>query len=126
MAVSLSSLKNSGAFRAWFYRLVVREAISVARRARDTSNLQNVQALAREIDSAQALDLANALAHLPPEQRTLVLLHYYAGLSSREIAVAVRLPASTVRFHLMLARRALRRALRVNVPLPKEVISNAH
>jgi RNA polymerase sigma factor (sigma-70 family) len=57
------------------------------------------------------LDLHNALAALTPKRRALILLHYYAGLNSAEIAVATGSPASTIRFQLMLARRALRKAL---------------
>ena len=36
---------------------------------------------------------------------------YHCGFTSREIAAAMGLAAPTVRFHLMMARRALRRAL---------------
>jgi RNA polymerase sigma-70 factor (ECF subfamily) len=127
MAVSLSSLKNAGAFRTWFYRVVVHESISASRRRRETVALRNDESAASETDSAQAIDLAKALQKLPPQQRAVVLLHYYAGLNSSEIASAADLPPSTVRFHLMLARRALRRALRVTVPPPtKEIASNAH
>ncbi|MBC5829050.1 MAG: hypothetical protein GIW98_02525 [Candidatus Eremiobacteraeota bacterium] len=38
-------------------------------------------------------------------------MRYYVGLNSGEIAAATGLPSSTVRFHLMLARRRLRKAL---------------
>jgi RNA polymerase sigma factor (sigma-70 family) len=60
---------------------------------------------------SDAIDLYDALAALTPARRALILLHYYAGLSAKEIAMTVALPASTVRFQLMLARRALRIAL---------------
>ncbi len=40
-----------------------------------------------------------------------MVLHYYAGFRSSEIAEAVGIPAATVRFHLMTARRALQRIL---------------
>ena len=62
-------------------------------------------------DCTDALDLYNALAELPFVQRGAILLHYYGGLTSKEIAAATGLPASTIRFHLMLARKTLRRAL---------------
>jgi|SRR5579864_6573729 len=127
MAVSLSSLKSAGAFRAWFYRLVVNESIAISRRQRDKAMPLDAAFETVEFDGAEALDLANALRQLPPEQRAVVLLHYYVGLSSSEIAVAVRFPSSTVRFHLMLARRALRRALSLaGHPASPEALSNAH
>jgi RNA polymerase sigma factor (sigma-70 family) len=105
----------------------VNEAISISRRRRETVTLREAESKTIEFDNAESLDLSRALRNLPAEQRAVVLLHYYAGLSSREISVAACLPAGTVRFHLMLARRALRRALDVAArPASSEAISNAH
>lgn len=126
MAAALSSLKVKGAFRAWFYRLVVNEAITISRRRRETATLNDLTFLAMETDNALALDISRALQRLPTEQRVVVLLHYYAGLSSREIAIASHVPAPTVRFRLMLARRALRRALAVGSGPSMEIFSNAN
>lgn len=127
MAVALASLKDARAFRTWFYRLVVHEAINVARRQPKLASIDESAFKPIEEDRAQSLDLANALRRLPREQRAVVLLHYYAGLNSREIAEAAHLPASTVRFHLMLARRALRRAISLaEHPVSTEAFSNAN
>lgn len=110
IARSLRNLKDDRAFAAWAYKIVVSKAIGAARRPQ-------LQPLAEQHDRAvspdhtDALDLSNALGALTPVQRATVLLHYYAGFNSSEIAAAMALPASTVRFHLMLARRALRAAL---------------
>lgn len=62
-------------------------------------------------DIEAALDVRAALARLPLTQRTVVVLHYYAGLSSAEIGSVTRQPAATVRFHLMRARHTLRALL---------------
>ena len=127
MAARFSSLKSTGAFGAWFYRLVVNEAVTISRRRRETVTLHEAESEAIAFDDAQALDLSNALRHLPTDQRVVVLLHYYAGLNSREIAAAARIPAPTVRFHLMRARRALRRALAIsNHPVSTEALPNAN
>jgi len=127
MAVSLSSLKNIAAFRTWFYRLVVNEAITISRRRHETVTLLEAESRMIEFDNAEALDLSRALQNLQTNQRAIVLLHYYAGLSSREIANAAGIPAATVRFHLVLARRALRHALDVAArPKTSEALSNAH
>lgn len=127
MVAGLSSLKSAAAFRTWFYRLVVNEAVTISRRRRDVVTLHEAESEATAFDDAQALDLSNALRHLPEEQRAVVLLHYYVGLNSREIAAAARIPAPTVRYHLMLARRALRRALALSAhPASTEALSNAN
>ncbi len=45
------------------------------------------------------------LAALPARQRDVLLLHAWAELSLAEIAVALDLPAPTVRSHIHRARR---------------------
>ncbi|MDQ6932923.1 MAG: ECF-type sigma factor [Candidatus Eremiobacteraeota bacterium] len=76
------------------------------------------------------MDLYNALAALPHVQRGAIILRYYAGLNSGEIAAAMRLPSSTVRFHLMLARRRLRKALSATpsrtIQPSQEILSDVH
>ena len=53
--------------------------------------------------------VGSALARLPAEQRRLLLLRYWFGLSANDIARRERLPASTVRNRLRRARLRLRR-----------------
>ena len=55
--------------------------------------------------------VARALASLPAEQRDVLLLHAWGGLPDEEVAVALGLPAGTVRSRLWRARSALRSQL---------------
>jgi RNA polymerase sigma factor (sigma-70 family) len=59
-------------------------------------------------------DLIAALAGLSPRQRAALILHYYAGYSTREVAEIVGSSAATVRVHLSQDRRRLRRLLEVD------------
>ena len=127
MATTLASLKRPEAFRSWFCRLVVNAAISMSRRRRDVVQNGEDPLIAASCDSTDALELSIAIRALSPEQRAIVLLHYFMGFNSREIAEAACIPASTVRFHLMKARAALRRALTdSSLSSPSEAFSNAH
>ncbi len=125
MARSLDTLKEPGAFRGWFAHIVVNRAISVARKILRTQPLETTTEYAVEFDTSGSLDLHDALAGLSVIQRSAVILHYYAGLSSAEIASAAGIPRSTVRFHLMLARRALHRKLSPDRPNPSEGVPYA-
>jgi RNA polymerase sigma-70 factor, ECF subfamily len=107
----LPKLRDRSTFAAWCYTIIVNRAVSAARSRRTTEPLEAVDRREVRFDNDEALDLGAALASLPVRQRAAVILHYYAGLSSREIAEATGLPRSTIRFHLMLARRRLRAAL---------------
>jgi RNA polymerase sigma-70 factor, ECF subfamily len=113
IAAKCDSLKDAAAFRTWMYRIAANRAISIGRKRRSTALLSTIDEPLLDDDPTERLDIANALALLPLEQRALVVLHYYAGLSSGDIAGSTGLAASTVRFRLMLARQALRKALAV-------------
>lgn len=127
IARRLDSLRENSAFSAWSSRIVARHALDAARRRPQTLNLADSGASVAPADSADALDLQAALASLDPRRRTVILLHYYAGLSSAEIADVLRVSPATVRFHLMRARAALRRALTVTIspPSANEVLTDA-
>ena len=107
---ALNTLGDSGAFRAWVYRSAMNRAISIGRREQRRLGAAVEEGSISE-DCTTSIDLERALALLPLEQRGLVILHYYAGLSSDEIAGTRGIAASTVRFRLMQARRALRKTL---------------
>ncbi len=130
IARSLPALKDSGAFHAWSYKIVVNHALAALRGRRHTQSLDALASQEFRFDAGDAVDLYAALASLSAVQRAAVLLHYYAGLNSLEIAAATGLPPSSIRFHLMLARRALRKALAVAeghaVRPSDEVFSDVH
>jgi RNA polymerase sigma-70 factor (ECF subfamily) len=108
----VGSLRESAAFTVWFYRIVVREASEVRRRAERTSHFAEPDVSSREVDRAIVrLDVAAALAKLSPVQRTATVLYFYAGLSGSEIAEVLGIPHGTVRFHLFQARKRLERLL---------------
>lgn len=102
---SISSLRSVEAFRIWFYRIVVREA---ARHLKRRVNEPLVEAPSPAAsDPASSIDLWRALAQLAPPLREVIVLRYFEELSSREIAAILRIPDSSVRFRLMIARRRL-------------------
>ncbi len=130
IARSLPTLKNTDVFAAWSYKIIVNYAMTAARSRPRTQTLDVLTDSRINFDQSDALDLHHALAALPVVQRSAIILHYYAGLNSREIAAATGLPSSTVRFHLMLARRNLRKALSTSdarsIQPSEEVLSDVH
>lgn len=61
--------------------------------------------------SEEATELLEALRKLPPKQRAAVVLHYYGGYPTREIASILGSSAATVRVHLSAGRKRLRQLL---------------
>ena len=116
IARGLSGLKDEAAFPAWAYQIVSRRC------ARSIRGLQKDRALVGALgDAAQngstepsviaTPRLRVAIKALPPPQRAALALFYFEDLSVAEIAVALDVPAGTIKTRLMHARRALRAAL---------------
>ncbi|HEV3152624.1 MAG TPA: sigma-70 family RNA polymerase sigma factor [Candidatus Baltobacteraceae bacterium] len=103
----IASLRSADAFRSWAYRIVVREAIRAAKR----NQIPAQRAERREIDIDARLDVLRALARLSPELRAVIVLHYYARLSSSEMGSVLGIPGATVRFRLVRARQQLKDTL---------------
>ena len=56
-------------------------------------------------------DLVAALARLSPKQRGALILRFYAGYSTREVAEMLGASPATIRVHISQGRRRLRRLL---------------
>lgn len=108
----VSQLRDAAAFRVWFYRLAMRQAMRLERKAQLT-RIFSPEAIPDNADaSVSRVDVLRALTKLPPRQRCAIVLHYYAGMSSGEIADTLGIADSSVRFHIMQGRNALERLLR--------------
>lgn len=66
-----------------------------------------------ELQEVDRLDLERALATLPRRQREAVVLRYYLGMDTREVAEALRVNEGTVKRALFRARATLAQALGV-------------
>ena len=111
-------LRDDRAFPAWAYRVVSRRcarSIQASVRRRElVDELSNAPSPADGAEPGEALDHAHlrwAIAQLPPDQRSAIALFYLEDMSVAEVAVALSIPAGTVKTRLMHARRKLRAAL---------------
>ena len=113
----LSSLRDPDRFGAWLHRLLVRSCYREARRGRRRWAIESevretaVPALDPSIDIADRDELERGFRRLDADQLTVLVLHYYLGLSLDEAADALGIPPGTVRSRLHRATRAMRAAL---------------
>ncbi len=112
----LPRLKDERAFPAWAYRIVSRRCArqigSAVRQRRLAEALEPAPSEESEVGAGLDRDrLRAAVRALPPEQRAAVALFYFEELSVAEVAVALDVPAGTVKTRLMHARRKLGAAL---------------
>ena len=96
-------------------RVMVNTHLSSWRGRRPESRLPDGFDVADRSDDAASYDdqdqLARGLAALPPRQRAVVVLRYYAGLSEAEIAETMGCAPGTVKSQSAKAMRTLRRVL---------------
>jgi len=109
---------------AYVRRVMVNTQLSLWRRGRRETTLPDGFDHPDHRDDTAAFDdqdqLAQALALLPPKQRAVIVLRYYAGLSEAEIADVLGCAAGTVKSQTSKAMRTLRRVVLGNdarVPL---------
>ena len=98
--------------RSYLYRTVLNEARQHFRGDRRRLAREFRAARGEAVPSAEsAIDLADALARLPTEERAVVFLAYWMGFSVSESATALSLAPRTVERQLHRARSHLRKAL---------------
>ena len=113
----LPRLRDPDRFDAWLNRLLVHACYAEARRRRDWGaniRLLPVDGPTVEDDTrlvANRDELERGFRRLPPEQRAILVLHHYLGLSLGEIADTLGIAPGTARSRLHYAHRAMRAAL---------------
>lgn len=113
----LSALRDPDRFDAWLRRLLVRVCYREADRGRRRWAIETEIREAPTVGADPALELAHrdelerGFRRLDLDQRTVIVLHYYLGLSLDEAAETLGVPPGTVRSRLHRATRVLRAAL---------------
>ncbi len=112
-------------FGPWFLRSVINEAVKVVTRKQDLVSLgQSARDITEEFlisnepnpeDHMATQEIQeqvwDALGQLSPEQRAVVVMHYYLELSLEEISEEIAAPPGTVKWRLHKARAHLRKIL---------------
>lgn len=118
-----------GAVRTWLLAMVRNRSIDWLRReGRHERNVQIDDVLAGQLEAAERTEQVVAdrdasrrvrglLGRLPSEQRQVIELAYFNGLSQAEIAAKVNVPLGTVKGRQRLAMAKLQRTLAPSVEL---------
>ena len=119
----LPRLRDPDRFDAWTYRLIVRASTAEARKAGrgkpTTPLLPDDADVSRAPDQYAAVadrdQLERGFQRLTPDQRSVLVLQHYAGLSQAEIADVLGVPVGTAGSRIHYATRALRAAIEADV-----------
>jgi RNA polymerase sigma-70 factor (ECF subfamily) len=112
----LRSLRDPDNVRPWLLAVTANEARQLLRRRHGPVVEIDLEApgdaRGDPATGVERIDLRRALAHLSPDDRTLLAMHYAVDLSSDELATAVGTSPSTARKRLSRAIDRLRKELR--------------
>ena len=116
----LPALRDAERFDAWLHRLLVHACLDEARHRRRSPvevDLEPFDAPERGDTAGQLADrdlVERALNRLEPDQRALVVLHYYLGYPVPHAAASLGISLPTAKSRLQRAMVALRRVLAVD------------
>lgn len=114
---TLRSLDDPARFPAWIYSIAARRCTDALRskyRGKRLADAVAHETEARDVEidadaeTGARIDLAQALARLPSEQRIAVSLFFGDDMSVAEIAAVTGVPLGTVKSRLFAARQTLR------------------
>jgi RNA polymerase sigma factor (sigma-70 family) len=118
---NLGALRDPDRFEAWLHRLLVNACYREAGRTKRMGSIESRVGSLPMPEASDANDFASDLAgrdqlergfrRLDTDQRTILVLHYYLGLSLDEAAQVLGIPPGTVRSRLHRAIGAMRAAL---------------
>ena len=124
---ALKGFKGQAKFSSWLYRIALNlcrdwvrrerrqpiaqapEGVDLIELASESTPAESIEDLVARQEISQAV--AKAMALLPEEQRTAIVLKEYHGLTFQEIADLVGCPLSTVKTRLYQGLTVLRREL---------------
>jgi RNA polymerase sigma factor (sigma-70 family) len=116
--LDIRGLKDPDRFDAWVYRLLVRACYRSAGEHRrravteiDLDSLSGPTTPDAQRHVALQDQLARGFERLSREQRAVIVLHHYAGLSLAEAAAVLEIPLGTMQSRLNRALHAMRAAL---------------
>jgi RNA polymerase sigma-70 factor, ECF subfamily len=113
----IAALRDPDRFEAWLHRLLVRACYREARKERARRLMEvHVPVLDRGMpdgsrDLADRDELERGFRTLAPDQRALIVLHFYLGLPIAETAEALGLPVGPIKSRLHRTTQALRARL---------------
>lgn len=121
----IRAVRDPDRFDAWLHRLLVHACYREARQVRHRGIVE-IQVAAPELPGngdSQGLtairdQLERGFRRLTPEQRAVLVVHHYLGLSDAEAATVLEIPEGTFKSRLHRASAALRAALEADERTP--------
>jgi RNA polymerase sigma-70 factor (ECF subfamily) len=129
----LPGLRDPDRFDAWLHRLTVNACLDAVRKRRRRPIEIEIEPISPPVIGDETGLIADrdvierGLRRLRPEQRAILVLHYYLGMSTSAIGETLGVPQGTARSRLHAALSAMRAALaaveRAPEAIPRRVVA---
>lgn len=111
-----TSLRNKDAIKTWFYRILINESLQMIRKSKkeilcDPTQMVEEQYIEKAYEAN--LEVYGKVCNLPKHMKTIVILHYFEGLTLKEISEATGVNLSTVKTRMYAALGKLKCELEV-------------
>ena len=110
-------------FAPWFFRIVVNDALKLAQKQKRNVSLEDLDEPTAKLaewltdpglkpeqlleEKQTRENILKAIQSLPPEQRAVVAMRYYLGMSEADMSMKMDRPLSTIKWWLRDARKRL-------------------
>lgn len=129
VAESIDQFDIERPFAPWFYRIVVNDALKLAKKQKRNVSLESqldetTMQLAKWLTDPEPQPeqlvmikenrqiILKAIQSLPPGQRAVIVMRYFFDMSMRDMSTEIGRPLSTIKWWLRDARKRLRRLIK--------------
>ena len=102
--VKRNSLRDDSHFKSWLTRILINECYNILRRRTREAPTEEIMPQAPPDANREVFD---SLVTLDVKLRLPIILHYYEGYTTKEIAGILRVPEGTIKGRLVSARKQL-------------------
>ncbi len=112
------TLRNKGAVKTWFYRILVNESLLFLKKRREEllpeeQLIENIPYYEKEYEPRE--NLYEQINRLPPDIQMVIKLRFYEEFSLKEIAVIMKMNLNTVKTKLYRGLKLLKQTMEVKV-----------
>ncbi len=108
----LASLRNKDKFKSWIMSIIANEAKNMLKKNSRLQLVDDVTIYEEQVEENQN-DIWGSVMELGEQHRQIVILYYYDGFSTREIAKILKVSEGTVKSRLSRARQNLKELLSI-------------
>ncbi|MDT1938664.1 MULTISPECIES: sigma-70 family RNA polymerase sigma factor [Carnobacterium] len=109
---SIYQLRDPSLFKTWLTRILINTALKELKQKKKVHFSGEEQLIFLKTNEVENdLDLVRAIGMLKEDYRIVIILHYYQGLSIKELSLALNIPEGTIKTNLSRGRKCLKTLL---------------